>query len=856
MANIIQLKDSANAVFYPQTHEKAVIDANGVNLETKLANITTPSYVVAWDGASTPVVANIPAGVTVTYNTTSYTGTLAASASTANKTYLVSTGTTDNYNRYVTQLNGSTYSWQNLGSTEIDLSDYATKEELGQLDQKVDELEGAFDIEESYNLFDKSQALNDGYIKSDGTIGGNSSYKYSYAIPVTPGHYYLLSGRNLPTSTNVRCLDASNNPLKVLVASTGAEYSTWGLPKEDGSGGAVNGQFKVPSGAVSFQFNAVWDGEGDVDQVMLIDLGTTYSANPSTPAYEPFGYITRLKDSSLPEDLVEVVSEIDEKVNGKHYNGTHTFSSAETVYYFDGLSIAQGDTIKVKVSGTAVRSAAWLVSNIGAASPGLGSVKLNGDYVITAPGAITKIGVRVYTLTTAGTIVLDVQLESKLDKTVGNLSDLHTTDKDNVVDAINEVADGLDNLEDDVSEISTSAISYNLFDKSAIVNGYVKPADGSLVGTSDSNYKSSPLIPVTPGHYYYLSGRSSMGSMGIRCLESNGTTVMKVKIAKSGPEAELDDYKFPNHNGDGAAYNGQFKVPSGAAFVQFTVIFGGSGSVDDVMLIDLGTAYRLAPYVPPYKAYGTEMVSIAKPSIGDVFKLKGKKIRIFGGSVADYCNRFGGTTVMEELLGAEILDSAVSGAGYCSKSGMQTSIVDGQPVFPEWCIPDQVDKATASGQEQYDVYLLWSSANDAAFPVGDPSDYTSADNYDVQKLVNQCGGMNYCIKKLQTFAPQSHIIIVGSMKWFSSSNGKPPISTIRPLVDGQEGVAALQSLPFYSLYANAGVNEHNLATFFVWTEDVEGTVKAAPYGDGTHPNSWAYQNVLAPKIAKQIVLLF
>lgn len=139
MANIIQLKDSANAVFYPQTHEKAVIDANGVNLETKLANITTPSYVVAWDGASTPVVANIPAGVTVTYNTTDYTGTLAASASTVNKTYLVSTGTTDNYNRYVTQLNGSTYSWQNLGSTEIDLSDYATKAELNQLDQEVKE---------------------------------------------------------------------------------------------------------------------------------------------------------------------------------------------------------------------------------------------------------------------------------------------------------------------------------------------------------------------------------------------------------------------------------------------------------------------------------------------------------------------------------------------------------------------------------------------------------------------------------------------------------------------------------------------------------------------------------------------
>lgn len=139
MANIIPLKDNTGAQFYPQTHEKAVVDSNGVNLQTKLASITTPTYVTAWDGASTPVVANIPSGVTVTYGGTSYTGTLAASASTANKTYLVSAGS-GNYNRYVTQLNGSTYSWQNIGSTEIDLSDYATKEELGQLDQKVDDL--------------------------------------------------------------------------------------------------------------------------------------------------------------------------------------------------------------------------------------------------------------------------------------------------------------------------------------------------------------------------------------------------------------------------------------------------------------------------------------------------------------------------------------------------------------------------------------------------------------------------------------------------------------------------------------------------------------------------------------------
>jgi len=137
MANIIPLKEESGAQFYPQTHEKAVIDSNGVNLQTKLANITTPSYVTAWDGVSTPVVANIPAGVVVTYNSTDYTGTLAASASTLNKTYLVATGTANNYYRYVTELSGSSYSWHSIGTTEINLSDYATKEELSQLSQII-----------------------------------------------------------------------------------------------------------------------------------------------------------------------------------------------------------------------------------------------------------------------------------------------------------------------------------------------------------------------------------------------------------------------------------------------------------------------------------------------------------------------------------------------------------------------------------------------------------------------------------------------------------------------------------------------------------------------------------------------
>lgn len=144
MPSIKYITDKNGEVFYPVTHERGIRDSNGVTLTTKLAQQTavtnnlgtlvasheaainavrSKESVVAWDGDSAPVVANIPAGVSVTYNGNTYAGNLAASASTADKEYLVSDGN-GNYTRYITVNNSGTYSWFAYGTTNIDLSDY------------------------------------------------------------------------------------------------------------------------------------------------------------------------------------------------------------------------------------------------------------------------------------------------------------------------------------------------------------------------------------------------------------------------------------------------------------------------------------------------------------------------------------------------------------------------------------------------------------------------------------------------------------------------------------------------------------------------------------------------------------
>lgn len=92
------------------------------------ATIGGTSYIVAWDGGSTPVVGNIPSGVVVTYNSQSYTGTLPASSSTVGPIYLVAQSENPNIkDMYITALSGGNYVWTKVGSTNVSLDGYATE---------------------------------------------------------------------------------------------------------------------------------------------------------------------------------------------------------------------------------------------------------------------------------------------------------------------------------------------------------------------------------------------------------------------------------------------------------------------------------------------------------------------------------------------------------------------------------------------------------------------------------------------------------------------------------------------------------------------------------------------------------
>lgn len=115
-----------------------------------------------------------------------------ASASTLGKIYLV--GPTNNqYDRYYTSYDGSAYSWVAAGSTEINLSNYATKAELNQLDQKVDEKADQADLSQLEAKVDGTpRNYTPGYgLKSDGTLQESSYWGVTDYIPYTPGNDVL-----------------------------------------------------------------------------------------------------------------------------------------------------------------------------------------------------------------------------------------------------------------------------------------------------------------------------------------------------------------------------------------------------------------------------------------------------------------------------------------------------------------------------------------------------------------------------------------------------------------------------------------------------------------------------------------
>lgn len=201
------------------------------------------AFVIAWDGTSAPVVANIPNGVVVTYNGTNYTGTLSGDSAQPGAFYLVKSATQagstlDKYDEYVPVGETGSKTWEKIGDTTIDLSDVVTGVTLNKQTDTVIGTDATFSITQpTINL--ELQGVSGGTQVATG-ISGQPSLDGADTVNV-------LTGLGNPSTKNAIGADSTFTVTQPTVAlatdttsGTGKVQVATGISSVSASGDSVN----------------------------------------------------------------------------------------------------------------------------------------------------------------------------------------------------------------------------------------------------------------------------------------------------------------------------------------------------------------------------------------------------------------------------------------------------------------------------------------------------------------------------------------------------------------------------------------------------------------------------------------
>ena len=214
--------------------------------------------------------------------------------------------------------------------------------------------------------------------------------------------------------------------------------------------------------------------------------------------------------------------------------------------------------------------------------------------------------------------------------------------------------------------------------------------------------------------------------------------------------------------------------------------------------------------------------SISRPAVSPYQGCRnwGKSIAVFGGSLSVNKESDAAKQIWADLLNAEVTTYGVGGAGFSRSQG--------------YTIQRQVDTAG-----MYDVYVLWASTNDfnGNHECGTWKDYSEYDGYDPARLETQCGGINYCIRRLREKNPKAEIYFFTSLRFFGRDSGHNPYSTdvnatgksFAEYVQAQIECCRLHGVPVLDQFSLQGVDIHNYERFYL--------------GDKLHMNEDGYRRI-------------
>ena len=175
-------------------------------------------------------VDDITAAIAASVDSTSgvvVTSLPSAGAGTLGKMYYVGPDANGFYDRYVTSYDGSTYTWLALGNTEVDMTQYATVEQLNQLDQKVTKITGGNET--------PTIIWEDGMIYNGPGVSSNAAYKRSNPIRVYPGDAVSFTGGSESSAIDVDAIAKYQNgaySALLYYATHAQEVVTWTATEE------------------------------------------------------------------------------------------------------------------------------------------------------------------------------------------------------------------------------------------------------------------------------------------------------------------------------------------------------------------------------------------------------------------------------------------------------------------------------------------------------------------------------------------------------------------------------------------------------------------------------------------------
>jgi len=336
MAKIQKLKDYQNTDIYPYTHERAVYDSNGVNLETKLGQLGSPDKRLEAEKLDVAPGVNLYDRSKGWKATLSDTGVATATTNnwwcspfilvTPGESYCLHNGsgsalTSSSYicfynNKQVfvssIPLNTLTFTipsgceWlrfahSNTGypTVQLELGTTASPYQAydaayGYTHEIKEDVAGKLDIDYGTNIFDISTISSPGYLNNNGELKtNNNSYRASDYIPVVGGEYYYVSGQGdigVGSSSVYHCFYDSN---KTFISSSAV------------TGGTK--QLTAPANAAYLRISILTQ---NIDKDIQVEKGqsrTSYKLYSPIGGYTPVLRNKQVSFANLSDEVVEIL---------------------------------------------------------------------------------------------------------------------------------------------------------------------------------------------------------------------------------------------------------------------------------------------------------------------------------------------------------------------------------------------------------------------------------------------------------------------------------------------------------------------------------------------------------------------